>query len=80
MSTNQRGPEGCVRPIIRVTLISTHDLSLFSLIVRHSTYSDASVHISVALPLLYICGCAYFSLFRLGIKAVQVEHIRLTLG
>ena len=41
------------------------DLSPFSAMVRAST-TEAGLHIAVMVPLGYMCFCAYYSLFRLG--------------
>ena len=43
------------------------DLSPFSLMLRSGArYSEFGEQLLVALPLVYMCACAYFSLLKLG--------------
>mmetsp|Transcript_1606 Transcript_1606/g.5606 ORF Transcript_1606/g.5606 Transcript_1606/m.5606 type:complete len:679 (+) Transcript_1606:200-2236(+) len=44
----------------------TPDLSFFSVMIRSECKSELSAQLLVLLPLSYMLGCAYYSLFRLG--------------
>lgn len=52
------------------------DLSPFSLMVRSGVqHNEFAEQLLVALPLVYMCACAYFSLLKLGTGAVSFYHV-----
>ncbi len=52
------------------------DLSPFSLMVRSGAqHNEFWEQVLVALPLVYMCACAYFSLLKLGTGAVSFYHV-----
>lgn len=42
------------------------DLSLFSILIRSAGLQEEVVQLLVSIPLVYICVCTYFSVFKLG--------------
>ncbi|KAJ7552379.1 hypothetical protein O6H91_06G052900 [Diphasiastrum complanatum] len=53
--------------IAEATLLpSGVDLSLFSVLINSARYREILVQVLAFLPLVYMCACTYFSLFKLG--------------
>lgn len=61
------GGMSCALLIAEATLLPDRlDLSLFSLFIKRVENREMPVQIVAFIPLMYMCACTYFSLFKLG--------------
>lgn len=63
---------GCMSVAIllaEATLLPSVDLSLFSILIKSARRHELPVEVFAFIPLMYMCLCTYYSLFKVGMMA-----------
>jgi hypothetical protein len=52
--------------LAEATLLPSVDLSLFSILIKAVGKQEVLVQVAAFVPLMYMCICTYYSLFKIG--------------